>query len=61
MLEQPWNPCRFEAESSRLIGLGATPIKDFNKATARWTTFADPEDNEFDLVAVQPPTGGPGE
>jgi hypothetical protein len=51
---------RFEAESSRLIGLGATPIQDFNRAAARWTTFADPEGNEFDLVAAQPPASGPG-
>ncbi len=43
---------RFEAESNRLIALGATPIRDFEKPTARWTTFADPEGNEFDLVAA---------
>ena len=45
---------QFEDESKRLIGLGATPLWDIDKPTARWTTFADPEGNEFDLVAAQP-------
>ena len=48
---------RFEAESKRLTGLGATPVRDIEKPTARWTTFADPEGNEFDLVAVSAPGG----
>ena len=52
---------QFEAESKRLIGLGATPIRDIEKPTVRWTTFADPEGNEFDLIAAQPPASGPGE
>jgi Glyoxalase-like domain len=52
---------QFEDESKRLIGLGATPRRDIDKPTARWTTFADPEGNEFDLVAAQPPAAGPGE
>jgi deazaflavin-dependent oxidoreductase (nitroreductase family) len=52
---------QFEAESKRLIGLGATPLWDIEKPTARWTTFADPEGNEFDLVAAQPPEAGPAE
>ncbi|MGW6745565.1 VOC family protein [Streptomyces sp. NPDC055025] len=41
----------FEAESKRLTALGATPLNDVDKGTVRWTTFADPEGNEFDLVA----------
>ncbi|MGP8304249.1 VOC family protein [Streptomyces inhibens] len=41
----------FEAESQRLIALGASRIRDVTKGSARWTTFADPEDNEFDLIA----------
>jgi deazaflavin-dependent oxidoreductase (nitroreductase family) len=49
---------QFEAESKRLTGLGATPIRDVEKPTVRWTTFADPEGNEFDLVAAQPPAPG---
>jgi Glyoxalase-like domain/F420H(2)-dependent quinone reductase len=52
---------QFEAEGKRLTGLGATPLWDIEKPTARWTTFADPEGNEFDLVAAQPPAAGPGE
>jgi predicted enzyme related to lactoylglutathione lyase len=42
---------QFEAESERLLVLGATRIRDVEQGTARWTTFADPEGNEFDLVA----------
>jgi len=52
---------QFEDESKRLIGLGATPLWDIDKPTARWTTFADPEGNEFDLVAAQPPAARAGE
>jgi F420H(2)-dependent quinone reductase len=51
---------QFEAESKRLTGLGATPIRDIEKPTVRWTTFADPEGNEFDLVEAQPPAADPG-
>jgi hypothetical protein len=39
------------AESERLLMLGATRIRDVEQGSARWTTFADPEGNEFDLVA----------
>ena len=45
---------QYEAETKRLIRLGATPIRDFERPTIRWTTFADPEGNEFDLIAAQP-------
>jgi predicted enzyme related to lactoylglutathione lyase len=41
----------FEAETERLLALGATRIRDLTRGTARWTTFADPEGNEFDLIA----------
>ena len=41
----------FEAESQRLAALGASWIRDATKGSARWTTFADPEGNEFDLIA----------
>ena len=40
----------FEGESERLIGLGATVVNTIS-GQARWTTFADPEGNEFDLIA----------
>jgi Glyoxalase-like domain len=43
---------QFEAESERLSGLGATPIRDFERPAVRWITFADPEGNEFDLVTA---------
>ena len=48
---------QFEAESKRLIGLGATPLWDIEKPAVRWTTFADPEGNEFDLITAQPSGG----
>jgi hypothetical protein len=41
----------FEAETDRLLALGATRVNDVAQGSARWTTFADPEGNEFDLVA----------
>jgi hypothetical protein len=41
----------FEAESQRLVALGASPIRDVTRGSAHWTTFADPEGNEFDLIA----------
>ena len=43
---------RFEAECERLTGLGATALREFERPTIRWTTFADPEGNEFDLIAA---------
>ena len=42
---------QFGTESERLLALGATRIRDVEHGRARWTTFADPEGNEFDLVA----------
>ena len=41
----------FAAESDRLLSLGATRVTDVEQGSARWTTFRDPEGNEFDLVA----------
>jgi hypothetical protein len=41
----------FEAETERLIGLGATKLGDVQRDQTRWTTFADIEGNEFDLIA----------
>jgi hypothetical protein len=41
----------FDAEAERLLALGATRIRDIEVGSARWTTFADPEGNEFDLIA----------
>ena len=36
----------FDAELARLLKLGATTLGTFE----RWTTLADPEGNEFDLI-----------
>jgi len=41
----------FAAETDRLLSLGATRVNDIEQSGARWTTFRDPEGNEFDLVA----------
>jgi len=41
----------FDAETERLLGLGAQRLRDLQGDKVRWTTFADIEGNEFDLVA----------
>jgi Glyoxalase-like domain len=41
----------FASETDRLLSLGATRVNDVEEGGARWTTFRDPEGNEFDLVA----------
>ena len=41
----------FDAETERLLSLGARKLGDFQTDRARWTTFADIEGNEFDLIA----------
>lgn len=41
----------FAAEVERLVGLGATKLHEVD-AGLRYTTFADPEGNEFDLIAA---------
>lgn len=43
------------AEVDRLLALGARHVGDFDEQGERWTTLADPEGNEFDLVAQAPP------
>ena len=40
----------FDVESQRLVSLGATVVNTIS-GQATWTTFADPEGNEFDLVS----------
>src|ERR1700760_4199550 len=41
-----------EAETPRLLALGATVLRVFEEnGHHRWTTFADPEGNEFDLIS----------
>ena len=41
----------FEAETERLLSLGAHRLRDLQGDKASWTTFADIEGNEFDLIA----------
>jgi predicted enzyme related to lactoylglutathione lyase len=43
-----------DSESARLIGLGATKLTSFD-GPAHWVTFADPEGNEFDVIAKSSP------
>ena len=40
-----------EADVARLVSLGATRLADHAEWGARWVTMADPEGNEFDVVA----------
>ena len=44
----------YDEEIERLAGLGARPLNETKLPKVRWTTFADPEGNEFDLVTWQP-------
>jgi catechol 2,3-dioxygenase-like lactoylglutathione lyase family enzyme len=39
-----------DGEVGRLVGLGATRLADYDENGFQWTTLADPEGNEFDLV-----------
>jgi Glyoxalase-like domain len=40
------------AESFRPLGLGASRVRDIEDGGhIRWTTFQDPQGNEFDLIA----------
>ena len=41
----------FDAETERLLSLGAQRLRDLQADKSRWTTFADIEGNEFDLIA----------
>ena len=41
----------FEAEAERLLSLGAQKLNEVEASKSRWTTFADIEGNEFDLIA----------
>jgi catechol 2,3-dioxygenase-like lactoylglutathione lyase family enzyme len=45
----------FDAETERLLSLGARRLRDLQRDKSRWTTFADIEGNEFDLIAGYPP------
>jgi hypothetical protein len=42
----------FAADAARLLGLGASRVRDIEAGGhIRWTTFQDPQGNEFDLIA----------
>jgi hypothetical protein len=41
----------FDTETERLLSRGAQRLRDLQRDNHRWTTFADIEGNEFDLVA----------
>ncbi len=41
---------QYEKEIERLTGLGAKPLNETALPKVRWTTFADPAGNDFDLV-----------
>jgi hypothetical protein len=41
----------FDGETERLLGLGARRLRDLQAGNSHWTTFADIEGNEFDLIA----------
>ena len=41
----------FDAETERLLSLGARRLRDLQRDKSRWTIFADIEGNEFDLIA----------
>jgi len=42
-----------ETEVDRLLALGANRLGDFDEGGSRWVTLADPEGNEFDVIAKQ--------
>jgi predicted enzyme related to lactoylglutathione lyase len=41
-----------EGEVKRLLALGATHLGDVEEGGYRWATVADPEGNEFDVIAA---------
>jgi predicted enzyme related to lactoylglutathione lyase len=41
-----------DEEVQRVLTLGATHIRDVEEGGYRWATMADPEGNEFDIVAA---------
>ncbi len=53
-----------DAETERLVGLGATVLHEKDQWGAHWRSFTDPEGNEFCVVEapvpVQEPGDGPG-
>jgi hypothetical protein len=46
--------------SASMTSRCAAAIRSFDRPTIRWITFADPEGNEFDLIAAPAPAPGEG-
>jgi predicted enzyme related to lactoylglutathione lyase len=44
---------QYDKEIERLTGLGGKPLKETKLPGVRYTTFADPAGNDFDLVTWQ--------
>jgi hypothetical protein len=42
----------WQEEVQRVLGLGASHLGDVDEGGYRWATLADPEGNEFDIVAA---------
>lgn len=42
----------YNTETDRLIKRGAVQLDDIEQGGSRWRSFADPEGNQFDLVAT---------
>jgi predicted enzyme related to lactoylglutathione lyase len=41
----------YDTEVARLVGLGASTVNELTSGGARWSTLADPEGNELDVIA----------
>ena len=39
------------ADVEHVLALGATRLGEYEESGAKWVTLADPEGNEFDIVA----------
>ena len=42
----------WQEEVQRVLGLGASHLADVDEGGYQWATLADPEGNEFDIVAA---------
>ena len=51
-LHLDWVPDDQQAEVERLIGLGASRV-DIGQGTTSWVVLADPEGNEFCILAAR--------
>ena len=56
-LHLDFRPDDRDAEVERLVGLGATRV-DIGQGDQSWVVLADPEGNEFCVLAARPVSGG---